>query len=593
MTYDLLIVLGLLALAVVLFVSERVSFDVTGLIVLCTLMATGVLSPAQGLSGLSNAATVTIAAMFVLAEGVRRTGALALVSRWFAHLGGRSPRLGMGLMMGAVAVISAFVNNTAAIAIFIPVVISVAHDMRMSPSKLLMPISFASMFGGVCTLIGTSTNILVGSIAEDHGLEPFGMFELTPLGMILLAAGLLYLFTLGVRLIPPRRTETEMAAGFSLNEYLTDVVIEPGFAQVGSRLEDLDLTGDLDLDVVQVFKGRGREAVQRSGHAVLRPGDVLRVRGSAREIDKLVRREDVSLRPAKEWIDADFERGGDTLLEAVIAPDSPLQGKTIRSVDFLGRFGAVLLAIRHHGELQQEDLGERRLSGGDSILLALDAERVRDVERDRSFVLVSRVGLPRTRRGRLPLALTILGGVVATVGLGLAPVVVAAICGAVLMILTGCLTGEEAYQAINWKVILLLAGVIPLGLAMDETGAAEMLAGWVVSVLGEWGPRAVLSGFFLLTVLLTSMVSNQATAALLAPVAIQAAEALGVAPRPFLMAVTFAASLSFMTPVGYQTNTLIYGPGQYRFTDFTRVGAPLNLILWVLATLLIPWFWGF
>lgn len=251
----------------------------------------------------------------------------------------------------------------------------------------------------------------------------------------------------------------------------------------------------------------------------------------------------------------------------------------------------MLLAIRHHGELEREDLGSTRLSGGDSVLLALDADRIPDVERDPSFVLVSEVGLPRYRRRRMPVALAILVGVVAAATLGVVPVVTAAVTGAVLLILTGCLTSEEAHQAINWKVILLLAGVIPLGVAMDETGAARLLAEGILSGLGPWGATAVLSGFFLLTLLLTSVMSNQATAAILAPIAIQTAHALQASPRPFLMAVTSAASLSFLTPVGYQTNTLLYGPGQYRFTDFTRVGAPLNLLFWLLAALLIPVFW--
>lgn len=597
MSVDILIVFGLLIVALLLFLWERVSFDVTALIVMSTLMVTGILTPTEGLAGFSNPATITIAAMFVLAEGVRRTGVLDIIGKGFSTLAQRRRWFGLGIMMTVIAVISAFINNTAAIAIFIPVVIGVAHDLGISPSKLLMPVSFASMFGGVCTLIGTSTNILVSSVARAHGLAEFGMFEFAPMGVVFLVAGMIYLFTVGIRLIPARRTERDMAAGFRVKEFLTDVVIEPGSEATGSTLEESNLTEDLDIDVVQVFKQSrvdepGELVPLRSRHP-LEAGDVLRIRGSAREIQKLVRRQDLSLRPPKEWTDADFEKGGDTLVEAVVAPDSPIEGKEVRSVDFFGWFGAVLLALRHHGELQQEDLGRLRLSGGDSVLLALDAERIPDVAQDRSFVLVSEVGLPHYRRDRMGVAIAILVGVVATVAFGLVPVVLAAVVGSVLLILTGCITSEEAYRAINWKVILLLAGVLPLGDAMDKTGAAGMLGSWAVAGLGQWGPVAVLSGFFLLTFSLTALISNQATAALLAPIAIEAGHTLGVDPRPFLMAVTFAASLSFMTPVGYQTNTLVYGPGQYRFSDFTRAGAPLNLLFWILATLLIPVFWEF
>ena len=599
MSVDILIVFGLLAAALVLFVWERVPFDVTALLVMAALMITGVLSPAEGLSGLSNPATVTIAAMFVLAEGVRRTGALDRVSRGFARLGERNRWLSLAVMTVSISVISAFINNTAAIAIFIPVVIQVAQEMEVSPSKLLMPVSFASMFGGVCTLIGTSTNILVSSIATDHGQEPIGMFELTPLGLIFLAAGLLYMFTVGSRLVPARRSaEPDMTAGFTMNQYLTDVQIEEHFESTGETLEDSELLDGLDLDIVQVLEstaeGEPEESSGRGSRTVLEPGHVLRVRGGAGEIRKLLQREHLSLRPPREWTEADFESRDQTLAEAVIAPDSPLEGKEIREVDFYGRFGAVLLAVRHRGEIRHEDLGSRRLSGGDSVLLALDPDRVQDVGRDRSFVVVSEVDRPpRYRRERMPVALAVLAGVVGSVGFAGVPVVVAAVTGSLALVLAGCLNVEEAYRAINWKVILLLAGVIPLGEAMDDTGAAAMIAGWATDLLGGWGPSAVLSGFFLLTFLMTGLISNQATAALLAPVAIQAAEGMGVDPRPYLVAVTFAASLSFMTPVGYQTNTLIYGPGQYRFSDFTKVGTPLNLLLWVLATLLIPVFWPY
>jgi di/tricarboxylate transporter len=322
-------------------------------------------------------------------------------------------------------------------------------------------------------------------------------------------------------------------------------------------------------------------------------GNVLRVRGSIEEIEKLLEREDVSLRPARQWYDTDLEGGPDTLIEAVAAPDSALESQRIAEVDFQERFGAIPLAIRHHGTLQQEDLGDIRLSGGDSVLLDLKAERTSEVERDPSFVVTSEVDLPVYREEHIPTALLILAGVVGAAALNLVPIVVSAIAGCVLMVLTGCLTTEEAYQAVNWKVIFLLAGVIPLGTAMENSGAAQILSGTLLEALQPLGPTAVLSGFFFVSMMLTNVISNQATAALLAPIALQTAETIGVSSRPFLMAITYAASLSFMTPVGYQTNTMIYGPGQYKFTDFTRVGTPLNLILWAVGSLVIPWYWPF
>ena len=280
-------------------------------------------------------------------------------------------------------------------------------------------------------------------------------------------------------------------------------------------------------------------------------------------------------------------------MEAVIAPESPLEGREISDAKLPERVGGLVLAVRHHGRLQQEDLGELRLAGGDALLLSLDRERLPELRRDPSFVLTSEVGLPSYRRSKMPIALAILAGVVVATTAGVAPVVVNVIVGGVLLMLTGCLTSEEAYEAINWKVVLLLAGVIPLGIAMEKTGAAQLLADGVIMALGEMGPTAVLSGFFFLSMMLTNVISNQATAVLLVPICFQAAETLDVNVRPLLMAVTFAASLSFMTPVGYQTNTLIYGPGQYKFLDFARVGTPLNLLFWIIATLMIPVIWPF
>lgn len=592
MPLDALLVFALVIVAMVLFVSERVSFDVAALVILSTLLLSGIVSPREGLAGFSNPATVTIGAMFVLSEGLRRTGALNDVSELFSAYGKDNFWLTLGAMMVLIGTVSAFINNTAAVAIFIPVVIGLASDMDVSASKLLMPLSFASMFGGVCTLIGTSTNILVSSIAEDHGVEPFGMFEFAPLGLIFLVVGFAYIYTAGIRLIPSRRVGKNLTESYKMQAYLTDVVVEEESVHVGTPVDDSELTTDLDIDVLQVFRS-SEEPVQRDREAPLESGNVLRIRGGVEEIEKLLEREDVALRPAREWYDFDLEGGPDKLVEAVTAPDSTLESKRISDVDFQERFGAIPLAIRRRGELQQEDLDDVRLTGGDSVLLDMKEERTAEVQRDPSFVLTTEVDVERYRRSRIPLALVILTGVVLTAALNVAPIVATAVTGCVLMILTGCVTTEEAYQAINWKVIFLLAGVIPLGTAMENSGAADMLSSGLLETLQPFGPTAVLSGFFFVSMMLTNVISNQATAALLAPIALQTAEAMGVSSRPLLMAITYAASLSFMTPVGYQTNTMIYGPGQYNFVDFTRVGTPLNLILWVMGTFLIPWIWPF
>jgi di/tricarboxylate transporter len=590
MSPDAWMVFGLLALAVGLFISERVPLGLAALLIAGLLMAGGILTPAEGLSGFSSPATITITAMFVLSEGLRRTGALDLVGRFFIHVGKVHQRKALMVMMLTVGVISAFINNTAAIAIFIPVVLKVADEMQVSPSKLLMPISFTSMFGGACTLIGTSTNILVSSIAESHGLPGFAMFELTPLGLIFFGAGFFFLIGLGVRLIPRRRDIREQAGNYDLHRYLTDVVMDAGGELVGKPLKDSELYRKLDLDVLQVIRD-GHRVPGNSEEIVLKAGDVLRVRGGVEEIKKLFLREDLKITTSEQWLQPDLEQTEAGLMEAVIAPDSSLERKRIDRVNFKQRFNAVPLAIQRGGRVRHENLGSIRLHAGDCLLLAVDADQTERLQQNRSFVLASQVPMPRYRREKMPIALLVIAGVVAATTLNLAPIVVNAVLGVVVLVLTGCLTNEEGYRAVNWEVVLLLAGVIPLGLAMDKTGAAQVLAGQVTATLGTWGPRAVLSGFLLLTMLLTEIMNNQASAALLAPMVIQVATDMEVDPRPFLMAVTYGASLSFMTPVGYQTNTLVYGPGQYHFTDFTRVGVWLNLLFWTVGSWLIPVLW--
>jgi di/tricarboxylate transporter len=626
-TAEIGVVYGLIVVALVLFAWERVPFDVTALIVLSVLLGSGIITPEEGFAGFGNRAVVAIAAMFVLTAGLERTGFLEILGELLMQ-GGRGrfwPTL--LLLMGGVGVVSAFMNNTAAVAIFIPVVLRVSARMEVSPSLLLIPLSFASMFGGVTTLIGTSTNLLVSSIAQDAGVGAFTMFDFTPAGLVFFGTGFAYVATVGVRLIPERRSPRDLTASFDVGGYITDVEVGEDSELLGRSAQGGRVGEGLDVDVLEVLRRADRGGAPR-GHAadpedvsdsddapdpdasadrddaplgrsgdergrargreaVLEPGDVLRVRGGVEAIEKLLDRPDLSNLPSREWTDSDLELGSGELVEAVVAPDSDMVGRTVAQVDVARRFGAVPLAVRQQGEVERDDLGGFELSGGDSLLLLMDPGRVGEVEDDPSFVVVS--GLARRhRRDRLWVALLILSAVVSLAALGVAPIAVTATLGAVALILSGCLDKAEAYEAINWKVIFLLAGILPLGTAMETTGAAGLLADGLLSLLEDAGPRVVLAGLLATTMLLTEVVTNNATAVLLAPVAISAAETLGVDPWPLLMGVTYAASLSFATPVGYQTNTLIYGPGGYRFSDYLKVGGPLNLLFIAIGTLVIP-----
>jgi di/tricarboxylate transporter len=393
---------------------------------------------------------------------------------------------------------------------------------------------------------------------------------------------------IGVRLIPKRSAAAARKSLFGSKDYLIEIVIEKTARSVGKTLANAPLLRDLTLREVAVFRD-GVRVTEPAEQLVLRTGDQLKVRCDLENFCKLKERRGIALRQG---------RGGEPgeeaeLVEAVVAPGSTLDGRSLKQARFRDRFGLTALAIRHRGQVMHADLETLRLRAGDVLLFEVDAHHLEQLREEKTFVLVSQASLPVFRRSRMLAAVAIVAGVVAAAATGVVPIVAGAIVGCILMVLTRCLTLEEAYAAINWQVIFLLAGVLTLGTALETSGAARLLGNSLVNAVGGFGPVVLLSVLYLVTSLLTEMMSNNATAALLAPVAIAAAATLGVDPRPFLMAITFAASASFMTPVGYQTNTLIYGPGQFRYADFLRVGTPLNLLFWILATILIPRVWPF
>ena len=591
MTWEIAFVLGLTVCAVVLFVTEKFSTDIVAILVMIVLLVFRVLTPAEGLAGFANTATVTVGAMFVLSAGMFRSGAVNFVGKALGRLARHSSRLMLFVLMVGVGVLSSFLNNTAAVAILIPVVIVVARRAKTSPSKLLMPLSFASMFGGMCTVLGTSTNILASSIAEQAGLGAFSMFEFTKLGIIFFAVGVAYMMTLGRRLVPDHRGQGDLTTSFGLGDYLTDLVLQTESRSVGHSLASAPLVKELNIDVLQIL--RGEDTLRPTPETILREGDVLRIQGDLRTINELKGRAGVTFGMSMKWRDEHLQSTDTRLVEAVVGPNSPLAGKSLTESRLRENYGASVLAIRQHGTLRHGQFENITLMPGDALLIDVPNDQIEHLTQQRVFLVVSRAGIPRFDWRKASKAVAIVIAVVVVAATGLLPIVAAAATGALMMVLSGCVSTEEAYGAIEWNVLFLLAGMLSLGAAMEKTGASTMLADGMIDSVGGLGPLALLAAFFGATMLLTEVMSNNATVALLLPIAITTAQAIDVDPRAFMFAVVFAASSSFMTPVGYQTNTMIYGPGQYRFKDFVRVGAPLNLIFWALGTLLIPWFWPF
>ena len=589
MTLEIGFVLLLTIAAVVLFVTEKFSTDIVAILVMVVLLVSRVLTPAEGLAGFANTATVTVGAMFVLSAGMFRSGAVNFVGRGLGRLARHSSGLMLFVLMVGVGVLSSFLNNTAAVAILIPVVIVVARRADTSPSKLLMPLSFASMFGGMCTVLGTSTNILASAISEQAGLGAFGMFEFTKLGVIFFAVGVTYMMAVGRKLVPDHRGRGDLTTSFGLGDYLTDLILQAGSKSVGRPLASAPLVKDLGIEVLQIR--RGEDTLRPTPETILCENDVLRIQGNLRTINELKDRAGVAFGMSVKWRDEDLQSTDTRLVEAVVGPSSPLAGKSLAESRLRENFGASVLAVRQHGTLRHSEFENITLMPGDTLLIDVPNDQIEHLTEQRVFLVVSRAGIPRFNWPKAAKALAIVVSVVVVAATGLLPIVAAAATGALAMVLSRCISTDEAYGAIEWNVLFLLAGMLSLGAAMEKTGASTMLAEGMVNAVGGFGPIALLAAFFGATMLLTEVMSNNATVALLLPIAITTAHSIDANPRTFMFAVVFAASSSFMTPVGYQTNTMIYGPGQYRFVDFARVGAPLNLIFWILGVLLIPWFW--
>ena len=584
-------VLGLMVVAVVLFVSDRLRSDMVAMIILGALLMSGIITPAEGFSGFGHPATVAVAAMFVLSAGLERTGAVAGVGEMLGKLGQRSPRGALVAMMGAIGTVSAFINNTAAVAILLPPVLTMARRIKTSPSKLLIPLSFASLFGGSCTLIGTSTNLLVSSMAEDHGQQPIGMFELSGVGLVLAAVGLIYMATIGYRLLPDRGHGADLTEEFDVGSYLTELEIIPGSILIDATVGHSALS-ETDVDVLAVVR-HGVTMTLPQVNTIFEEGDVLWVRSDLPGMRSLRASDWVQIRHGRSWGDLGLEADDATIIEAVVAPGSTLIGKSLIKSDFRNRFGATVLAIRHHDEIRHSGLATTPLAAGDALLIEAPKNQLGRLKRRREFVVVSDVGpLDEQPRHRFT-AIFIVAGVVLAAASGLLHISAAALVGAILLILTGSLQIDEAYRAVDWQVVFLLGGILPLGIALQKTGGADLLANLLINWVGAHGPMAILAALYLVTTVLTAFMSNTATAALLVPIAITTAASLEIDPRPLLVAIAFGASASFMTPVGYQTNLLVYGPGSYRFSDYMKVGVPLTIIFWVLATLLIPLAWPF
>lgn len=590
MTFEIAVVFCILAAVVVLFVTERLRHDTIGLLVMVALGLTRVSTPEELLHGFSNRAVVTIGAMCVISAALTRTGTVAALGARLAGVSQGSPKRFLAYSLVVVCVMSAFINNTPVVLVFIPAVLTVCEKFGESPSKFLMPISFASMLGGACTLIGTSSNILVSSIAQASGEGAIGMFEFSRVGVVLAVGGMVYLLLCSFRLLPARVTIASTMTPESVKEYVTQVQIGPGSHLVGKTLGETPF-GRARVSVVELIRGEGIRRLDKETR--LEVGDILLVRGDLNEILELDRQHEVTIAPELTERMGDMKRVEMTLFELMVAPDSSLIGIPCRKLGLRERFNVSVFAIQRRGRHHQREIGDIELRGGDILLVRGPIEEAERLRHSEDFILLEGVHEQRQERHKAPVAIATVVAIVVLAALGVYPISVLAMAGVGVVVLARLLTPRELYRAVDWPVLVLIAGMIALGEAMAKTGALDLVAGVLLGSTEGVGPHGLLWVFYFLTGGMSLLILNKPAAALMTPLGIILAHKLGVDSRPFIMATAIAAATAMATPMGYQTNLLVYGPGGYSFRDFVRFGLPLNVAVGVAACLLIPVLWPF
>jgi di/tricarboxylate transporter len=590
MTPEIALFLFLFGAALVLFAFEWVSADVTALGMMLALTLFGLLKPADAFAGFGSETVMMILGLLIMTESLIYTGLVDLVGRWLISLVGNSPRRIQAVLLIGPSIMSSFISNTASAAFFLPIALGLANRARLSPSRLLMPLAFASILAGSVTLIGTSTNLVVSGLMQQYGLAPLGMFELTPVGLPILLAGVLYMATIGQKLIPDRSAKPDTIQQIDDNLFFTEISIPAGSALIGQTIDQSGLIRPLGLGMLELQ--RGSESLKPLADTVLQQGDILLVEGSREDMLRLSSAPGVTVSGRIEELEGYTREGAARIAEVVMLPGSSLVGRTIKGLGLRERYQIQILAVNHGGAIRHARIGRLTLHIGDVLLLKLPQKNLNLLEQERMFRVLDIVETPMSNRRPIFLSSMFFVGALLLAVLEIVPIAVAVMVGALLSFLTRCISPEEAYRRIEWKTLILIGSMLAFGKAMQTTGTADFLAQWIVQLPGIENPIWMLTLFFLVAMILTQPMSNQAAAAVLIPIAIQTALLLGFNPRPFAIMIAVAASASFITPLE-PACVLVYSAGRYRFMDFIRVGGLLTVIVYAIAITLIPMLWQF
>ncbi len=572
--------------AIYLFVTERLRVDVVALLVMTVLVVTGVVTLAEGLSGFSNQATVMVATMFVLSGALQRNGAVAAIGEVLSRI--RHQWLFLLVMLLLVACVAAFVNNTATVAVFLPLVLAASTANRWAPSRFLIPLSYMAQAAGVCTLIGTSTNLLVDAMARDAVGVGFTLFEFAPLGIVLVGICLLYLMTVGRWLLPDRGVPGT-GEHEHVGRYVAELLVPADSGAVGLRREQVVPDGIDDAVLLEILRD---DRPVGGADATVRAGDRLLLRGGWQHIAAVRKARRLRFDHVARDLDGDID--ADRLqVEAMVAPGSHLIGHTLSGMRFGHMYRARVHGIHRRLLDIRQPLDQVQLDLGDVLLLDAPARAIDDLRADKGLIVLGARLQAKVDGLRAGASVAVMVGTILVAALGWLSIVEAALIGCATLLVTGLIEPDEAYRAIDWRAILLLAGILPLGIALQKTGGAALAADFLLGAFGGFGPVAALAAVYIITSVATEFMSNNASAVLVVPIALATAESMGIDAKPLLVAVAFAASTSFATPISYQTNTMVFTAGGYRFSDFVRIGLPLNALFCVASIVLIPRFFPF